>query len=272
MEEKYVKEMTAAQFLSNPTGKGSATVARRDRIKADMIARYESLYRKSRKNFGVRIFEHQDKFYYVFKIPSEFYHSENLQYDVIIEFRPPTKKHQADTLNRYHIRFFSNSPNFTFTYAYIYNQDDMLIKWMKPRISNTALKQPPEVRNPREEYGFEKSVYFALLFLKNHPRLMNKRARNLTTNSKRTIISNSKTSNQKLKEYNEAKKKFDDKVRRKKKRVINRVAERVKGNRTRSTGGSIAKPKSVTSKLNSTRTNRSVRKVKKPRGPRRSTR
>lgn len=266
-----VKKMTARQFLSNPTGKGSATVARRDRIKLDMNNRYYSLYRKSKNKFNVRIFQSNDNFYFVFKIPSEFYSNENLTYDVVIEFSPPDSNALNNTtLERYNIRFFSNSPNFMFTYAYIYQQDGMLIPWLKGKISNKALTEPPEVRNPREEYGFEKSVYFALLYIQENPRLMRKSAKDMTTKSRSSIVSNIRTSNQKLKEYNEAKKKHIEKEKKRENRIDQRVINRFRGSKARSSSTSIDKP--TVKKSKSSNTKSSIRRTKKARKSTRRTR
>lgn len=197
---------TASQFLKNPTGKGSATVARRDRIILDMRTRFSYLYKKNRKSFKLKIFLYQDKYYFYFQIPSEDYFKENLSYDVIIEFRPPNERAaKAKDLNNYLIRFISNSPNFMFTYGYLYNKDDLLISWLSYKLGPKALNQPPEVRNPRLEYGFEKSVYFALLYLETNPKAL-KNPLHLTLPNRQRIKSSFKSSELKLREYNKIKK------------------------------------------------------------------
>ncbi|QDJ97892.1 hypothetical protein PALS2_267 [Staphylococcus phage PALS_2] len=171
-----------------------------------MRTRFSYLYKKNRKNFKLKIFLYQDKYYFYFQIPSEDYFKENLSYDVIIEFRPPNERAaKAKDLNNYLIRFISNSPNFMFTYGYLYNKDDLLISWLSYKLGPKALNQPPEVRNPRLEYGFEKSVYFALLYLETNPKAL-KNPLHLTLPNRQRIKSSFKSSELKLREYNKIKK------------------------------------------------------------------
>lgn len=199
--------ITASQFLKNPTGKGSATVARRDRIILDMRSRFSYLYKKNKKNFKLKIFLYNDNYYFYFQIPSEEHFRDNLIYDVIIEFRPPDEKAaKSKDLNRYLIRFISNSPNFMFTYGYVYNKDDLLISWLSYKLGKRALNEPPEMRNPRQEYGFEKSVYFALLYLETNPRAL-KNPLHLTLPNRNRIKKSFMPSDLKLKEYNKVKRK-----------------------------------------------------------------
>lgn len=198
--------MTASQFLKNPTGKGSATVARRDRIILDMRTRFSYLYKKNKRNFKLKIFLHQENYYFYFQIPSEDYFKDGLHYDVIIEFRPPNEKAaKTKDLNNYLIRFISNSPNFMFTYGYLYNKDDLLISWLSYKLGKKALTQAPVVRNPRHEYGFEKSVYFALLYLETNPKAL-KNPLHLTLPNRQRIKKTFMPSDLKLKEYNRIKK------------------------------------------------------------------
>lgn len=198
--------MTASQFLKNPTGKGSATVARRDRIILDMRSRFSYLYKKNKRQFKLKIFLHDENYYFYFQIPSEEYYKENLTYDVIIEFRPPNEKAaKSKDLNKYLIRFISNSPNFMFTYGYVYNQEDLLISWLSYKLGPKALNEPPEIRNPRLEFGFEKSVYFALLYLETNPKAL-KNPLHLTLPNRQRIKSSFKSSELKLREYNKVKK------------------------------------------------------------------
>jgi len=258
-----LKKMTAQQFLKNPTGKGSATVARRDRIKKDMRDRFDSLYKKSKKNFKVRVTKYKDNYYFIFKIPSEFYYSEGLYYDVVIEFIPPQESSKRlSSLDTYHIRFYSNSPNFMFTYAYIYNKDGLLIPWLKSKVSNKALKEPPAVRNPREEYGFEKSVYFALLYMQTNPRSMRKSDVVHTSMGLREIARSVATSNDKLTQYGRIKKKYDDKEKKRKNRIDRRVIRNIKDKSSRNKR-TIGKPQSMKSnKTKSAKKARTARKAK----------
>lgn len=214
---KYNLNITAMQFLKNPTGKGSATVARRDRIIYDMRQRFSYLYKNSRRQFKLEVYKHSDLYYFYFKIPSEEIHDYGLNYDVIIEFSPPNEKVAlTHDLNKYNIRFISNSPNFMFTYGYLYNKEKLLISWLSHKLGKKALTEEPVVRNPQQEFGFEKSVYFALLYLELNPKEM-KRPSYLSVENRNLITQKFPNSELKLKENQQKKKIKNQKEKSKKK-------------------------------------------------------
>lgn len=218
-----MKTITMKQFLINPTGSGSANVARRDRIRADLENRYAELYKKNKKLFKVKpyIDKTNNEFYYVFKIPSEEYYDENLTYDVVIKFIPPKNNiGEFDNLNGFYMNIFSNSPNFMFTYAYVFYHDGIIIDWLRDKIPPRALTEKPDVRNPDQVYGFEKSIYFALLYLDSHKELMNSKNINKLTFNRQVIKSSIRTCLQKLQENKNAKA-------RKKEKEYNKLSNRV---------------------------------------------
>jgi hypothetical protein len=166
-EEELVDEtieLTLHSLLTNPTGKHTAFMSSRARIIEDLENRYAKMLSKHKK-FNFQVFKKSKEYIFVFKIPSET-HDEFL-YDVVILFTPKEKEHEKDrTLNRYTLSLFSNSPNFTFTYTYVLSKNDILAKFMKPKCSPKALSDAPKVRNPVEVYGFEKSCYYACMYIK----------------------------------------------------------------------------------------------------------
>ncbi|QXN67980.1 hypothetical protein FPHOBKDP_00230 [Listeria phage LPJP1] len=86
-------------------------------------------------------------------------------YDVVIKI---DKNNTNVSILNSHISFYSNNPNFMFTYGYIYNRDGLIIDWLKNKMSIKSLVDEPKVRNPNQIYGFEKSVYFALIYLEKN--------------------------------------------------------------------------------------------------------
>ena len=162
---KASKFMTIKNFLQNPTGAYSAGFARRDLIIQGMKWRYQELLKKNGHPKMV-VWEENDHVYFHFKMPSEKFGKKCI-YDVVIKFvcSNPSLMKSSTTLNGYGINVFSNAPNFMFTYAYVYNQDGILIPESKSKLPEECLTKKPEVKNPNESYGFEKSVYFALLYI-----------------------------------------------------------------------------------------------------------
>ncbi len=196
--------LTMGQFLINPTGKHSANVARRDRIRADLTSRFHKLYRERKKGFVLSLFKYpKDKTIVAwFKIPSEELNKSSLTYDVLLEFQyPPSAKELPHSITYNNLKYlnmkvFSNSPNFTFTYAYVFNKEGFVIDWMKSRMSQRSLNEEPVKRNPDQGFGFEKSIYFSILFFQEycikHPKLF------MNEMSQSKLASNILTANQKL--------------------------------------------------------------------------
>lgn len=205
-----MKIMTMDQYLKNPSGPYSSSFARRDLIIANLEDRFAKLLKERKKDFKVLIFRgpKPNEYYFYLRIPSE--ELKEVIYDVVIQFIPVDMNCLASkTINKYAINIFSNSLNFTFTYAYWYNQDDIIIKSLKDKVSKQALTQKPEIKNAEGIYGYEKSLYFALLYIKynnlNQKYTINSfLSKDLTLNKVKPKIKNS---NSKIMEYNMAKKK-----------------------------------------------------------------
>lgn len=159
--------VTMKQFLVNPTGSGSASVARRDRIRLDMNNRFNALYKKHKGKFKCNFYydPKQNDIYYVLNVPSEVYAEGGLYYDVVIKLKGDPNKKIHRLLENREMQVFSNSPNFTYTYAYVFNSLGMLVDWCKPKAAPKSLIESPTVRNPDNVLGFEKSVYFSILYV-----------------------------------------------------------------------------------------------------------
>ena len=205
-----MKEMTIRQFLSNPMGKGSAAGYSRKNAITDLKRRYADLMKKARRHWKLSVFTEKDSYYFVFKVPSETYYEQGLEYDVVIQFVPIGNSKNNQTLNNYAIKLFSNAPNFMFTYAYLYNQDDIIIDCLKSKLSERSLTEKPDVRNPNLSYGFEKSVYFALTYIIEHGFTKKNSLRLISFNTDR-LKRSIKDADTKLAEYNKYHKKVVDK-------------------------------------------------------------
>lgn len=198
--EYQLDQMNIHQLLVNPTGPHSAYMTSRARIIDDLNSRYEKLI-QTNKTFTFKIYKKKEDYYFVFKIPSEKY--SQLFYDVVIQFIGDEETIKERTIRNYKLRLFSNSPAFTFTYAYVLNKNNVLVEILKSKFSKEALNNPPSVKNPVESYGFEKSCYFACRFIQQNDLLGkfdldNNKYVYSETNIKRGIS----TDIAKLKEYN----------------------------------------------------------------------
>lgn len=156
---------TMQQFLNNPTGEASAVFARRDIVIANLQSRFNNLMKEYAKQFKCVVNVINGNYVFYLKVPSESYPNK-LLYDVVLEFIPIGSANRDLTINNYAVNVFSNAPNFIFTYAYVYNKDGNIVNFLKNKIGSKCLNEPPKTKNPSQSYGFEKSIYFALLYLK----------------------------------------------------------------------------------------------------------
>lgn len=151
------------QYIKNPTGGRAHVVGERDAVAA--------IYQKKFGNIMLRVagkIDHflyrneEDRFLFYIKIPSE--SVKDLTYDVIIDFyttEAPTKTMRS--LSDYYVRFFSNDPNFTFTYAYTFKKNGILVPEFIHKFQD--LKSKPLTTNPNYTVGYVKSIYMAYLYL-----------------------------------------------------------------------------------------------------------
>lgn len=107
----------------------------------------------------------QDRYILFMKLPSE--SIDRLTYDVAIDFytRDIVQK-KLNRLTGYYVRFFSNDPNFTFTYANVFHKNKLIIPELESKLSPESLREKPKVSNPSGTVGYVKSIYFAYLFIK----------------------------------------------------------------------------------------------------------
>lgn len=158
---------TIHEFLDNPMGKGSNAITSRKLIKDDLERRYVSLMRRKSKECKTTIYKNKDDYYFHITIPSET--ERDNTYDVVIQFvlpenNPDTAKNNS-SLGTHHVKFFSNSPSFTYTFAYAMNEYGFLISELKKKYRDEVLDKMPTTRNPSEILSYEKSTTFALFHI-----------------------------------------------------------------------------------------------------------
>ncbi len=161
-EESTQKEkITLRQYIDNPSGKGSAYLAKRATIKQGLNLTFIKLLRESKRAFTATpyIYDTGDLLYHV-TVPSEFYKTNKICYDVLFLLKASQQRRAMRE-----IQVFSNCPSFVYTYCYVYNKKGLLIEDFKDKLPTEALTQAPVVRNPIESMGYEKSTYIAARYL-----------------------------------------------------------------------------------------------------------
>lgn len=161
-------DVNYGQYIDRPgIIKGSATNSMIKLIKEDYKRRFDTLYLRESAMIVHKLYKEEKtgNYYIYIKMPSE--SVQGFFYDVLIEFKPSKMQKLVfnDDLSKYNVKFFTNDPAFLFTYAYAFNKANLIIDWLKPKLSKIALTQKPIVRNPKADTGYVKSLYFTYYFL-----------------------------------------------------------------------------------------------------------
>lgn len=188
---------TLHDFVNNPMGRGSNAIPSRNLIRGDLDNRFDLLFQtyekdtqpKSRlspmltgkkevdkkKKISLDIYRDNEEYYFHFKIPSEGPDRRNT-YDVVFHFTYGDEKELVNdkNLSRYYVKFFSNSPSFTYTFAYAFNLYGLFVEQLAGKFRHEVLSNPPITRNPGEIISYEKTTYFAARYLLIEKRYLNK--------------------------------------------------------------------------------------------------
>lgn len=123
---------------------------------------FVKLLQHYRKQFYARPFTYPngDILFWV-KVPSEDYEHNKISYDVLflIKYDRNLKRENRN------IEVYSNCPSFVFTYCYVYYHRGLFFNKLVGKMPSEALNNPPEIRNPIQSLGFEKSTYIAARYL-----------------------------------------------------------------------------------------------------------
>ena len=163
-------QMTFEDYIMNPAGKGSAvmTAPQREMARARYKLKFDNILLREKGKIDYRLFkDSKNNEYWVYcKIPSEL--CKDFYYDTIIKFHADEKvKSGGRDLFKYYARFYSNDPSFVYTYAYVFAHNKLFINELASKMSREALKQKPNEKNPREDIGYVKSIYFVYLLMQN---------------------------------------------------------------------------------------------------------
>ena len=161
--------MTFEQYIINPMGKNNSVLnsTAREAMRNVYTNKFHNVLLK--ENGKIDYFLYKDTkhniYYAHIKVPSEVI--KDFYYDTIIKFfADETVKESALNLEKYYVQFFSNDPAFVFTYTHAFVENGLFIKELSSKMSQEALKKKAVEKNPNNDNGYVKSIYFAYLFLK----------------------------------------------------------------------------------------------------------
>lgn len=158
-------EMTYDQYIQNPMGIANAVISNRNMYRELYMNKLDKILVREMGKIDYTLYKSGKKYYVYIKIPSEVI--EKFYYDVVIEFSEPKDKSLIDsTLKNYNVKFYSNDPSFVYTFAHAFIKNKMFIDELKGVMSKEAIRQVATEKNPSNQVGYVKSLYFAYLYLK----------------------------------------------------------------------------------------------------------
>lgn len=157
--------MTFDEYIKNPAGKGASIITNRQIYQNMYQKQFDELLVRENGLIMYHLYKGSDDYYVHFKIPSEI--TPNFYYDTVIRFYTSKSTIKMEkTLRNYDFQVYSNDANFVFTYCYAFNSRRMFIKDLVSKMSELALKQKAKIKNPRNDLGYVKSIYFAYIEMK----------------------------------------------------------------------------------------------------------
>lgn len=158
-------EMTFDQYIQNPMGISNAVFSNRNMYRNLYISKLDKILVREMGKVDYTLYKSKSKYYVYMKIPSEVI--TKFYYDVVIEFSEPKEKKLLDsTISNYNVRFYSNDPSFVFTFAHAFIKNKLFITELKDVMSPEAIKKAAVEKNPSNQVGYVKSLYFAYLIMK----------------------------------------------------------------------------------------------------------
>lgn len=159
-------QITFEDYAKNPSGGRTRMVGEAETARELYTKKFNEMMLRVNGKINYTLYKNTNEKYVLYiMMPSE--KDENIFYDVIVEFTTnDDAQKRLNKLTGYHVKFFSNDPNFMFTYANAFKHNDLLIKEYIKKFDPIVFKQHPTTTNPNKIVGYVKSLYFAYLVYK----------------------------------------------------------------------------------------------------------
>ena len=158
-------ERSFKEYISNPLGNKTAVFSSREMYRNLYTNKFNVLMVRENSKLDYRLYKDNDNYYIHLKIPSE--KIKDFYYDVVIQFIPNKLSAVEKTLDNYIVKFYSNDPSFVFTFAHAFIKNNMFVEDLKPKMSKLAVRKDAKEKNPNNEIGYVKSLYFAYIFMRS---------------------------------------------------------------------------------------------------------
>lgn len=158
-------DMTFDDYIQNPMGRENAVISNRNMYRDLYKAKLDKILVRENGKIEYHCYSIGVKYMCYLKIPSEVV--PKFYYDVLVEFSPSKKLVGSGSLKDYNVRFFSNDPSFVFTFAHAFIKNGLFINNFSDKMSEKAIKEVAKEKNPRNQVGYVKSLYFAYLIMQS---------------------------------------------------------------------------------------------------------
>lgn len=163
-------EMTFEQYISNPMGKNNAVLnsSARELMRRNYSAKFDNILLREHGKIEYYLYkdEKRNTYWAHIKVPSEV--CKNFYYDVVLKFYAGSNVESGgNDLFKYNVNFYSNDPAFVYTYAHVFLKNNLFVKELSSKMSKEALRKQAKEKNPGNNIGYVKSLYFAYLIMKN---------------------------------------------------------------------------------------------------------
>ena len=166
--------MTLEEYIKNPMG---SSVMTNRKVYYDMYSeKWNAIRLRENGLILFTLYQAKEEYFIHFKIPSEVV--PKFYYDTILRFYLPKNKSaeaKSKTLTNYDVQFFSNDPSFAYTFAHAFNKNGLFINDLESKMVEQCLKEKAMEKNPKDEIGYVKSLYFAYLEIKDTGLLLKSR-------------------------------------------------------------------------------------------------
>ena len=84
-----------------------------------------------------------------------------------MEFYADENITNTQDLMKYYVKFYSNDPAFVYTHAHAFASNNLFIEELTSKMSKKAIRTEAKEKNPYNQIGYVKSIYFAYLSMIN---------------------------------------------------------------------------------------------------------
>ena len=159
-------EMTFQDYINNPMGKNNSVISNREMHRTFYTQKFNQVLLRENGKIDYNMYKDNENYYIHIKVPSETVNG--FYYDIVVKFYPSSKTSSMETtLTNYFVKFYSNDPAFVYTFAHAFIKNKVFLEDLESKMSKEAVKKEAKEKNPKNEVGYVKTLYFGFLFMKN---------------------------------------------------------------------------------------------------------